>query len=263
MDRIFYILSALLLTTSVGLFAQTTITDGSLVANTDYTWETGQEYLLDGLVYLEEGGTLTIEPGVVIKAKSAPTNGDNTSALIITKGAQIFANGTADMPIIFTAEIDDVNDPNDRDVNDDRGLWGGVIILGNATLATTDGTASIEGIEEEPRTVYGGTNDTESSGTMRYVSIRHGGKALTSNNEINGLTLGGVGSGTTLEYIEVISNADDGIEFFGGTVDLKYASVSFCDDDSFDYDFGWQGSGQFWFSLTSDIGKCGRSGEHD
>ncbi len=247
-----------------------TVTDADLLAGQTYNWTANNTYVVNGLVYLEAGGTLNIAPGTVVKFRSDPNgvaDADNTSALIITKGAKIFARGLQNRPIIMTAEADDVNDPNDlQDPLNVRGQWGGLIILGNGTLATAGGVGAIEGISpSEVRAQYGGgtsPNDAESSGALRFVSIRHGGKALTTDNEINGLTLGAVGRGTEIDYVEVFANDDDGIEWFGGTVDIKHAAVAFCGDDAFDYDTGWRGRGQYWFSINaSDIG--GRAGEHD
>ena len=241
------------------------VNDADLVAGGTYAWTADNEYVLNGLVYLEEGGTLTIEAGTVVRGRGTDdlTNGDNTSALIITRGATIMAEGTADDPIIFTAEDDDLSDDGDFD-SQDRGEWGGIIILGNATIARPGGTDGIEGIaSSEERAQYGGTDDEDNSGTLRYVSIRHGGAQLSTDNEINGLTLGGVGSGTTIEYVEVFANLDDGIEFFGGTVGVKYATVAFCGDDGMDYDDGWRGNGQFWFVIQEPGTGTGRAGEHD
>jgi hypothetical protein len=248
-------------------FAQTEITirDGDLEGNMTYNWTSDNTYILDGLVFLESGGRLNIEPGTVIKALSQDqvTTGDNTSALIIARNAQIFAEGTAANPIIFTAEEDDTTDPNDLGAVD-RGLWGGLIVLGNATIANSDETDNIEGISaNESRAVYGGTNDQDNSGVLRYISIRHGGAQLSTDNEINGLTLGAVGSGTDIDFVEVFANLDDGIEWFGGTVDVKNATVAFCGDDAFDYDQGWRGRGQFWFAIQAPNTSTGRSGEHD
>jgi hypothetical protein len=246
--------------------AQVRITDADLEGNTTYDWTADNEYILDGLVYLEPGGVLNIEPGTVIKGATSITTGDNTSALIIARGAQIFAEGRNDRPIIFTAEDDDLSDSGDF-TSQDRGEWGGLVILGNATIARPGGEDGIEGIDSgEERARFGGgdaPNDTENSGVLRYVSIRHGGAQLSTDNEINGLTLGGVGSGTVIDYIEVFANEDDGIEWFGGTVEVKHASVAFCGDDGFDYDFGWRGKGQFWFALQEPGTGTGRSGEHD
>ena len=132
-------------------------------------------------------------------------------------------------------------------------LWGGLIILGNAVIANSTPETRVEGIPEgEDRALFGGNDDADNSGILTFVSIRHGGAELAPGDEINGLTLGAVGSGTTLEHIEVVANLDDGIEFFGGTVGLKYASVSYCGDDSFDWDLGYRGKGQFWFALVDE-----------
>ncbi|MBB4077555.1 hypothetical protein GGR28_000156 [Lewinella aquimaris] len=241
---------------------QVVISDASLTGGNTYNWTADKEYVLDGLVFLESGATLNIAAGTVVRG-GQPTTGDNTSALIIARGAQIFARGTAERPIIFTAEDDDLSDSGDFDAGD-RGEWGGLIILGNATIARPGGEDGIEGIDaDEERAKFGGTNDADNSGIIEYVSIRHGGAQLSTDNEINGLTLGGVGSGTVVDYVEVFANEDDGIEWFGGTVNVKHASVAFCGDDGFDYDYGWRGNGQFWFALQEPNTGTGRAGEHD
>ncbi|PCJ81929.1 MAG: hypothetical protein COA49_02905 [Bacteroidetes bacterium] len=230
-------------------FAQTiTINDESLGTGT-YNWTNNNTYVLDGFVYLESGGVLNIQAGTVIKAKASPSSSDNASALIITVGARIEAEGTAEQPIIFTSEIDDLNESADLTATD-RGLWGGLILLGDGILGNTTVSSNIEGIPTtETRAQFGGTNNENNVGTLKYVSIRHGGTELSPGNEINGLTLGGVGSGTVVEHIEVFSNLDDGIEIFGGAVNIKNAAVAFCGDDGFDWDLGWVGNGQFWFVL--------------
>ena len=131
-----------------------------------------------------------------------------------------------------------------------RGLWGGVIILGNAPLNNENNEAHIEGIPiTEPRGIFGGNNEEDDSGVLKYVSIRHGGTNIGSENEINGLTMGGVGNSTVVEYIEVISNYDDGIEFFGGSVNCKFIVSAFNGDDAYDYDMGYHGFGQFWLAI--------------
>jgi hypothetical protein len=230
----------------------------------DTAWTADNEYVLNGLVFVEEGETLTIEPGTVIKGK--PGQGADASALVVARGGKIFAEGTANAPIIFTAEEDNVNDPEDFG-STDRGMWGGVIILGGATLNSPADSGSpitdnIEGIDiNETRGRFGGSDDSDNSGILRYVSIRHGGTLIGADNEINGLTLGAVGSGTTIEFIEIFANLDDGIEFFGGTAQVKFLSVAYCGDDCFDYDQGWRGKGQFWFSIQD--ADSGEAGEHD
>ncbi len=247
--------SFLLLLFSSGLRSQNTVTvkDADIGPNDQVTWTSNNVYLLDGYVFVDSGATLTIEKGTVIKglAGNHISSGDPASALIVVSTAKIYANGTADEPIIFTAEIDDINDPYDLDESD-RGLWGGLILLGSAPLGNSSPIATIEGIPStESRIKFGGNNENDNSGSLTYVSIRHGGAELSPGDEINGLSLGGVGSGTVLEHIEIFANKDDGIEFFGGNPMLKWAAVAFCADDGFDWDLGYRGSGQFWFCIQA------------
>lgn len=225
---------------------------GTRTLSADTTW------LLQGFVFVNEGQTLTIEPGTLIKGK--PGTGENASALIVARGGKINAVGTKDKPIVFTAEADNYEGTG-VDLKA-QGLWGGLIILGKATTSNPNVEKAIEGIPtSEPRGLYGGDNDNDNSGTLKYVSIRHGGSDIGEGNEINGLTLGAVGSGTTIEYIEIMSNKDDGIEFFGGCPNLKHIVVAYCGDDSYDYDEGFHGKGQFWFAVQDANGN--RMGEHD
>jgi Secretion system C-terminal sorting domain len=261
------ILAVLMVLLPVVLIGQVTINDGFINSGETKTLTANNTYLLDGLVYVEDGAVLNIEAGTVIKGKEVPTTGDNTSALIIARGGKINAVGTASQPIIFTAESDDVNNPADLTYND-RNLWGGVILLGYAEINTTTGVGQIEGIvSTEPRGAYGGghtsPNDDDNSGIMRYVSIRHGGSEIGAGNEINGLTFGAVGRGTTIDHIEVLANYDDGYEWFGGTVNCKYLISAFCADDGFDYDEGFRGKGQFWFNIQDASVGGGRCAEQD
>ncbi len=212
------------------------------------TWTKDKEYILEGFVFVNDGQILTIEAGTVIRFKSGQA--ENASALIVSRGGKIIAEGTKNEPIIFTAEDDDLEGSVDKDKT---GLWGGLIILGNAPINVGGGEASVEGIPiAEPRGIYGGVDENDDSGVLKYVSIRHGGTNIGDGNEINGLTLGGVGNKTEIEYVEIISNEDDGVEIFGGTVNLKHMVISGCGDDAFDYDLGWSGNGQFWLAVQSD-----------
>ena len=222
------------------------------------TWSSDTTWILDGFVFVNEGQTLTIEPGTVIKGRSG--QGANASALIIARGGTIMAQGTAEEPIIFTSEFDDLDGSVQIGT---RGLWGGVIILGEARINTAAGEGQIEGIPStEPRGAYGGNNDTDNSGVFTYVSIRYGGTDIGEGNEINGLTMGAVGSETTIHHVEVFFNHDDGFEWFGGTVNTKYLISAFNLDDCFDYDEGFRGMGQYWFSIqAANVGD--RAGEHD
>ncbi|MDX1419509.1 MAG: T9SS C-terminal target domain-containing protein [Rubricoccaceae bacterium] len=224
------------------------------------TWSADNTYYLDGFVFVNSGQTLTIEPGTVVKG--LPGEAEDASALIVARGGRIEAAGTQAEPIVFTAATDDVEDPSDIPAGT-RGLWGGVIVLGEARTNTTPSEVAIEGIPTtEARGLYGGTNDADDSGTLRYISIRYGGSDIGAGNEINGLTLGAVGSGTEIDYVEVIFNADDGVEWFGGSVNTKHLVVAFVGDDSYDYDQGFRGNGQFWFTIQ-DAGTGNRAGEHD
>ncbi|MBN1448222.1 MAG: T9SS type A sorting domain-containing protein [Bacteroidetes bacterium] len=230
------------------------ITDADI--DGDVVWSSRNTYILNGFVFVEDGESLTIQPGTVIKGR--PGQAENASALIVARGGRIYANGTQEEPIIFTAEADDVTNDNDLPF-DTRGLWGGVIVLGKARINTATGVGQIEGIPTtESRGAYGGQDDEDDSGVLRYVSIRYGGTNIGEGNEINGLTMAAVGSGTTVEYVEVVNNADDGFEWFGGTVNTKYLISAFNGDDAFDYDEGFRGKGQFWFVLQSDeVGNRG------
>ena len=207
-----------------------------------------------------DGQTLTIEAGTVIKGK--PGQEENASALIIAKGGKIMANGTAADPIIFTAQADDLA----GSVADKAtGLWGGVIVLGKGSTNNSTATKAIEGIPtSEPRGLYGAdpTIADDNSGMMKYVSIRHGGTNIGEGNEINGLTLGAVGSATTFSYIEIVANADDGVEWFGGAPKCDHILVAWVGDDSYDYDEGYTGMNQFMAAIQS-ADEGDRLGEHD
>jgi len=251
-----------------------TITDADLVGGETYNFTKDIQYMMDGLVYLEKGGKLNIEAGTVIKFKKSPSSSDPTSALIITRGAQIFAEGNADEPVIFTAEADDVTQQSLLPSENQQ--WAGLVLLGSAPVMKSGNTLlQIEGIStDEPRGRYGWgdtdfptVNDADNSGILKYVSIRYTGFALNgqSGDEIQGLTLGAVGSGTTIDYVESFSSDDDGIEIFGGTVDLKHFIVAFAADDSYDLDQGWRGTGQYLFALQGDgsVSKYDHLGEWD
>lgn len=213
----------------------------------DASWTNDKSYLISGFVFVNDCQTLTIEAGTIIRARTG--QGSLASALIVARGGKIIAEGTNTDPIIFTVEGDDLNGSIPLEA---RGLWGGVILLGNAPINTENGEDMIEGIPvSEPRGVYGGIDEDSNSGIFRYVSIRHGGTNIGEGNEINGLTLGGVGRKTIIDHIEVISNEDDGIEIFGGTVNLKNLVVSNCGDDAFDIDQGYRGKCQFLLGINN------------
>ncbi|MCM2271701.1 MAG: T9SS C-terminal target domain-containing protein, partial [candidate division Zixibacteria bacterium] len=184
------------------------VTDADIVGTT--VWSRDTVWNMSGFLFVENGEILIIEPGTIIKGD--PGTAENATALIVAKGGKIYAEGTPTQPIIFTSISDDVDDPNDIALGAaGRGLWGSVIILGDARLNTASGTAQIEGIPgTEVRGNYGGTDDNDNSGVFRYVSLRHGGSIIGAANEINGLTMGGVGRGTVIDHIEAYQNLDDG-----------------------------------------------------
>jgi len=244
-------LSLLFLLSSLFSMAQTVVSDATINAGETFIMSAGTEYLLDGYVYVEEGATLIVDPGVIVKGLTVPSNGDLASALVIARGARILAEGTAANPIIFTGELDDLSITTDLTAADNN-TWGGLIILGNAIVGDDGGTDVIEGLPagaDDARNIYGGTDQADNSGILTYVSIRHGGSDIGADNEINGLTLGGVGNGTTIDFIEVFANQDDGIELFGGSVNITHAVVSFVGDDSYDMDESWAGFIQFAVAL--------------
>lgn len=256
-----YLLVAFLLTHVAYLAAQTNITDADIQAGDTLQLEAETDYVLDGYVYVEDGAVLMIEAGTVVKAKGTTTTGDPSSALIISRGGKIFAEGTQEAPIIFTSTEDDLSSTEDLTPFDFQ-KWGGIVILGRGIVGEDGGSDFVEGIPEgDNRSQYGGTDNADDSGVLKYVSIRHGGAVLEQDNEINGLTLGGVGSGTEIDYVEVFSGKDDGIEIFGGAVNITHAVVAYVGDDSYDFDESWDGSMQYLFSLQQDLdGEFG--GDH-
>jgi len=212
----------------------------------DVTWSAENIYRLNGRIAVEDGATLTIEAGTIIKG--APGQGSNATSLLIARGGTLNANGTADSPIIMTSTDDEIQPGEISSPNltvNDRGLWGGLIVLGYAPISVADNseTAQIEGIPAtDENGTYGGNDPADSSGSITYVSVRHGGTNIGDGNEINGITFGGVGTGTTVNHIEVTANVDDGVEFFGGTVDASNVIVWGQGDDAIDIDQSYSGT---------------------
>jgi hypothetical protein len=217
---------------------------GAITENT--TWTNDNIYKLNQKVVVDAGATLTIEAGTIIQG--TPGTGSLASALIIARGSKINAVGTPSEPIIFTSSTDNIEIGETAGTNldeNDRGLWGGLIILGNAPCSFSGDIveAQIEGIPADDNFgLYGGTDPEDNSGVMSYISIRHGGALIGEGNEINGLTLGGVGNGTIINNIEVVANVDDGIEFFGGTVNASNLLVWAQGDDALDIDQAYSGT---------------------
>lgn len=214
------------------------VVNGDIATNT--TWTKNNTYLLSGFVYVTNGATLTIEPGTVIKGEKA-----SKGSLIVTRGCKIVANGTSAEPIVFTS----------AEAVPSYGDWGGLIILGYApTNISYNGTAGIGVIEggiDPVKGIYGGGDQpngavsADNSGVLRYVRVEYPGIAFQPNNEINGITFGGVGSGTVVDHVQVSYAADDAFEWFGGSVNGSHLIAYRALDDDFDTDFGYTGKVQF------------------
>ncbi|MDX2306021.1 MAG: hypothetical protein NW226_24640 [Microscillaceae bacterium] len=222
------------------------------------TWDKDTIYVLRGFIFVNSGQTLTIEAGTIVKGQ--PGAGSGASALIVARGGKLMAEGTAADPIIMTALSDDTDDPADLPAGLDS-QWGSLIVLGKAKINGTDavvgGEAAIEGIPTtETRGLYGGTDDADNSGVLKYISLRHGGTEIGASNEINGLSLGAVGNATTIDYIEVFSNFDDGYEWFGGTVNAKHLISAYAGDDAIDWDQGFTGKIQYLFVAQEPAGTA-------
>lgn len=210
-------------------------------------WSNDTIYLLQGKVYVKAGATLNIQEGTIIKGdKSTPG-----SALIITRGAQIYAVGTATQPIVFTSS----ETPGNRAMGD----WGGVVIAGNAKTNVVGGIGTFEGgnLANPDGTAsdgqYGGLNDLDNSGELKYVRIEYAGFAYAPNNELNSLTMGAVGSGTKISYVQCSYGLDDAFEWFGGNVNADHLIAFRGNDDDFDTDFGFSGKVQFGVCLRDTL----------
>lgn len=208
----------------------TAVLSGSI--DSDVTLDAAITYTITGIVTVEDGGSLTIPAGTLLLGSTVV----QPSALMIRQGGQIFSNGTEAAPVVFTSAAP----AGSRE----RGDWGGVVINGYSIC----NFPAEECVGEGASGPYGGSMNDDNSGSMTYTRIEFAGYEVSFGNELNALTLNGVGSGTTLEAIQTHYGSDDGFEFFGGTVDLKWAIATGISDDSFDYSTGWQGRGQFWIA---------------
>ncbi|MCZ7581980.1 MAG: hypothetical protein M5R36_00890 [Deltaproteobacteria bacterium] len=214
-----------------GLCVLTGVITESFTMTTDFQW------LLRGGVFIgndTDETVLSIDPGVQIFGESS-TNG----MLVITRGSRLEAEGTADEPIVFSS--------SKLDGERARGDWGGLIINGRAPInnCTTDTEAFCEAIGEGGTGSFGGSDPDDNSGTLNYVRVEFAGRLISPDNELNGIAFQGVGRGTTVDYIQVHMNKDDGVEFFGGTVNAKHVVVTGVADDGIDWTDGWQGRLQF------------------
>lgn len=231
------------------------------------TWSKDNIYQLGGRITVLSGATLTIEAGTIIKGEAG--TGANATALLVARGGKLMAEGTANMPIIFTSIADEIDQDDIAAGNfaspnlapDVNGLWGGLLVCGKARISASNSSGDvtevqIEGIPTSDQNgLYGGTDDADNSGTIKYVSVRHGGTNIGAGNEINGITLAGVGSGTVIENVEVVANQDDGIEWFGGKVSVKNAIVWNAGDDAIDTDQSWSGTLDNFVVITP-TGHC-------
>lgn len=266
-------------------------TDTTWDSDTDNDGVVDQIYYLDAAIIVgdftgETRPTLTIAPGTVIAGSGSATGQDglDVGSLLVTQNGRLVADGTADKPIVFTSVSEaeflyDVDIDEDGNVNtvkpdpiggdadgSDGGEWGGVLLLGRApinyysTPTTNLNTNAVEGFAQNTAgddILYGGDDPADDSGILRYVSIRFGGFEFEIDKEINGLTMAGVGSGTTIDHVEVVANTDDGFEWFGGTVNTNHLFALYCQDESFDIDEGHQGTHQFWFAVQSNDSDYG------
>ena len=233
MKKAFWLLIVIIALASYN-YAQDVVIEGDITS--DLTLTPNNTYLLRGFVRVQAPATLTIEAGTFIFGENS-TQG----SLIIKPGAKIMAMGEENNPIVFTSEFAKSGSAQTPTYGD----WGGIILLGNAKINVPGGTAAIEG----PGDIYGGTNDDDNSGVMKYVRIEYPGIAFSPNNEINGLTFGGVGRQTVIEHIQVSYSGDDSYEWFGGTVNCKYLIAFRGWDDDFDTDFGFSGKLQYLVAL--------------
>ncbi len=211
------------------------ITDG------DVTLDPAVVYKLTGSLTVADGAKLIIPAGTVIEGTVG------TSYIAVAQGGEIFVNGTAQKPVVMTSSA----------VIKAPGQWGGLVICGKAPI-NKGVTASAEVSE----LTYGGTNSDDNSGSISYLRIEYSGYAYNSEKEFNGLSLFGVGKGTTIEYVQVYQGADDGFEFFGGTVDTRYLVSTSNEDDQFDWTEGWNGNNEFWFGKLG-LGRGNRGIEAD
>lgn len=204
---------------------------GDITAGQHIVLESGV-YKLTGPLIVHEGGKLTIKAGVTIEATKFK-DGEQVRYIATAQGGQLFVEGTKDRPVVMTAE----------EGNKVQQAWGGVVMCGRAPINKgTTASAEVSGL------TYGGNVVDDNSGSLRYLRIEYSGYAYSSDKEFNGLSMFGVGNGTTVEYVQVHEGSDDGFEWFGGTVNTKYLVATANEDDQFDWTEGWNGTNEFWYA---------------
>ena len=215
-----------------------TIGDGEVVL------ESGQKYFLTGKLIIASGAKLTIEAGVTIEATPV-LEGEDIRFIAVSQGGQLFVEGTSSNPVVMTS------------TEKEPGKWGGLVICGKAPI-----NKGITASAEVSELTYGGTDAADNSGSVKYLRLEYTGFAYNSEKEFNGLSLFGVGNGTTIEYVQAFEGSDDGFEFFGGTVNTKYLVSTSSEDDQFDWTEGWNGTNEFWFGKLG-LGRGNRGVEAD
>ncbi len=226
------------------------------ILTADETWTSDRVWVISGRVVVPDGITLTIEAGTLIKAETGQET--NASALVVARGGKIMAEGTAENPIIFTSILDNIELGQRVGTNltrTDNEKWGGVALCGRAKVSTQSGDTegNLEGIPPSANYgLYGGSNDADNSGVMKYVSIRHCGISIGEGNELNALTLCGVGNETVIENIEIYATLDDGIECFGGSVDVTNSLIYYQGDDGIDLDQNYSGTFENFIVIHGD-----------
>jgi len=232
---------------------------GEVLVTSDITvstiWTADNTYNLQQQIYVKNGATLTIQAGTIV-ASTTNIGG----SLAVTAGSKIYVQGTQMKPVIMTSKRDvstwTNGDPKTGTWNESCLEWGNLTIMGKAYIGScwpgntaspnANNVARMEGLlGSGPEVMYGGGDDDDNSGAINFLSLRYGGKVVAIADELNGLSLGGIGRGTDIHHVEIMNNVDDGIEIWGGTVNLKYISIWNIGDDSFDIDQGWRGKAQF------------------
>jgi len=256
-----WLLAALTVAAGMAHAAKDTVEvrDGAIPVGQTTTWGAFHIWRMHGKVFVRSGAKLVVEAGTTVLADARQ---DSATVLVVSRGGRIEAVGTATNPVVFTSELDPLTGAL-APTSLNRGLWGGIAILGRAKNNLPGGVGSLVKTIASDTTLlsYGdsaATNDHDTSGVLKYVSIRHTG--ITDRASVKGLTLGSVGDGTVIDHLEVYCGADDGIDLLGGTVNLKHVASSFHAGDAFYYSYGYRGAAQHLFLLQGTIANGASNG---